>query len=248
MKKLLFVMFLFIICTALPPSTEANQKAIPEKTLQDTLLTALSPYISKAITEYYGYPKSFALYDTEILNIKRESDGGFQFTVEVQVNTFEGPLNPPYGVETIRFDVNSGGIVTLSVSHEGDEEEKQKDAFYDEVIIDISHTFHLNLLPFERYDLPQLQYKAQQHNEYRTLADIAEEIAMTILNPEIKPPYKNVISPVTYIKGDEGLILFKKSDGTNMLFQVKKEDGIWKVSKQKKGKGKKMEYTLPWYM
>jgi len=231
-----------------PLSSKAEQTTQDKQSIHDALLTTLQPYISEGIIDYYGYDKSYGLYDAKIVSIQREEESGFSFTIEVQVNTFETAENPPYGKETLQFGVSPKGVKLLDFAHEGDEEEKKIQKFYKEVLIDIKQSFHLNLLPYERYDYNQLRYKAEKQNDFNSLAHIVEEIVINILSTEIQPPYKNVINPVTFVKGNDGFILFKKADGTNFYYKVLKENGIWKVIDQDSEKGKKMEYDLLWYM
>lgn len=249
MKQLrLVILFLVTSMLIQPLATKAGETTIDQQTIQDALLTTLQPYISEGIIDYYGYHKSYGLYDAKIVNIQREEDGGFSFTVEVQVNTFETAENPPYGKETMQFGISAKGVKLLDYAHEGDDEEKKLEQFYKETLIDIKKAFHLNLLPYERFNYNQLRYKAEKQNDYDSLAHIVEEIVINILSPDIQPPYKNVIDPVTFVKGDEAFILFKKADGTNFYYKVLKVNGIWKVVEQDSVKGKKMEYDLLWYM
>lgn len=249
MKRLRYLLpLLFLSLLIQPLAPEAEQTKADQQSIQDALLTTLSTYISEGIIDYYGYDKSYGLFDAEILNIQREEKGGFTFTVEVHVNTFETAKNPPYGKETLQFKISPKGVKLLDFMHEGDEEEKKIHKFYKEVLIDIKQSFHLNLLPYERYDYNQLRYKAEQQNEYDSLAHIVEEIVINILSTDIQPPYKNVIDPVTFVKGEEGFILFKKADGTNFYYKVLKENGIWEVIDKDSQMGKKMKYDLLWYM
>ena len=249
MKLLHFI--IPILMTSLfihPLSSKAEQTTHDKQSIHDALLTTLQPYISEGIIDYYGYDKSYGLHDAKIVSIQREEESGFSFTIEVQVNTFETAENPPYGKETLQFGVSPKGVKLLDFAHEGDDEEKKIQKFYKEVLIDIKQSFHLNLLPYERYDYNQLRYKAEKQNDFNSLAHIVEEIVINILSTEIQPPYKNVINPVTFVKGNDGFILFKKADGTNFYYKVLKENGIWKVIDQDSEKGKKMEYDLLWYM
>ena len=249
LKKLYFLIPFLVISILIQPLTpKAVQPDIDPISLHDALLATLQPHISKGIVDFYGYDKSYGLYDAQVLDIKREKEGEFAFTIEVRVNTFEAAENPPYGKETMRFGINSKGVKLIDFTHVGDKNEKKLTRFYKEVLIDIQKSFHLNLLPYEQYNYNQLRYKAEKHNEFDSLTHIVEEIVINILSPEIQPPYKNVIDPVTFIKDDEGFILFKKTDGTNFYYTVKKENGIWKVVDQESGKGKKMKYDLLWYM
>ncbi len=71
------------------------------------------------------------------------------------------------------------------------------------------------------------------------------------LNPELKlpeQPYKNFIYPVTFIKNNNGYILLKKSDGTNVFYRVIRDNDKWKVIELKSKVGKKMDNKLLWYM
>ena len=238
-------LFIFLIQ---PYSIKASQNEVNNKLLNDSLLTTLYPYISEGVEDYYGYHKQFGLYDAEILSIKRESEGSFSFKAKVQVNTFEHALNPPYGKETMIFNVSPMGIKRISYVHEGDEEEKKLKQFYFETISDIKQSFHLNLDSYSEYNYSQLQYKAEKEKEYKSLANITEEIVNNILNPEVHPPYKNVISPVTFINGNKAYILFKKSDGTNTLYEVIKQNKRWEVVKKMKKNGKKMKNEMLWYL
>ncbi|MGN7386329.1 DUF3888 domain-containing protein [Sporosarcina sp. SAFN-015] len=249
MKLLHFIIPILMTSMFIHPIlSQAEQATNDQQSIQDALLTTLQPYISEGVIEYYGYDKSYGLYDAKIVSIQREEKGGFSFTVEVQVNTFETAENPPYGKETLQFGISPKGIKLLDFAHEGDDEEKKIQKFYKEVLIDIKQSFHLNLLPYERYDYNQLRYKAEKQNDFNSLAHIAEEIVINILSTEIQPPYKNVINPVTFVKGNDGFILFKKADGTNFYYKVLKENGIWKVIDKDSEQGKKMEYDLLWYM
>lgn len=248
MRKLLSAFAILIFISLFNSNSGHASTTIEQQSFKDALLTTLDPVIRQAVVAHYGYDKSYGLFDADILKIEREEVGEFTFIVDVQVQTFENAHNPPIGKETIQFRVSPQGVEQLSFAHEGDDEEKKMKQFYKDVLIDIKKTFHLNLLPYERYDYKQLRYKAEKQDAYNSLAAIAEEIVINILSPEIQPPFKNVIDPVTFVKDDEGFILFKKSDGSNVYYQVQRENGIWKVVEQESKAGKKMKYDLLWYM
>ncbi|WP_231567253.1 DUF3888 domain-containing protein [Sporosarcina sp. ZBG7A] len=218
------------------------------KIMYDTLLTTLDPSIQKEITNYYGYLKQYGLYDAKILSITREHEGSFDFNVKVQVTTFEHADDPPYGKETMTFNVDPFGVKTISFQHKGDKLEKDIDEFYKTTLSDIKQSFNLNLESYTAYKYNQLQYHAEIKNEFKSLFTIAEEIETNILLPERKIPNKNVIDPVTFLKDNTGYILFKKSDGTNVNYKVQKKDGNWIVTDKNSKQGKKMDYKLPWYI
>ncbi|MDD1504603.1 DUF3888 domain-containing protein [Lysinibacillus sp. CNPSo 3705] len=216
------------------------------KLIYDTLITTLFPSIDKEIINYYGYPKQFE--SAKILGITREHEGSFDFNAEVQVTTFEHAHDPPYGKETMTFNISPFGVKTTSFQHEGDKLEQDINEFYKATLSDIKQSFNLNLESYPSYTYNQLQYQAEINNEFKSLFNIAEEIVSSILLPERKIPNKNVIDPVTFIKDNTGYILFKKSDGTNVNYKVQKKDGNWIVTEKNSKQGKKMDYKIPWYV
>lgn len=217
------------------------------KLIYDTLLTTLDPSIQKEIINYYGYPKQYGLYDAKILSIIRH-EGQFGFIAKVQVTTFEHAHDPPYGKETMTFNISPFGVKTISFQHESAKLEKDINEFYKETLSDIKQSFNLNLESYSSYTYNQLQYQAEINNEFKSIFNIAEEIVTNVLFPERKIPNKNVIDPVTFIKDNTGYMLFKMSDGTNVNYKVQKKDGNWIVTDKISKQGKKMDYKLPWYV
>lgn len=94
-----------------------NQIDSPEKLQTDLLVTVFSPYISKAIENYYGEPRLFDLWDAKILSIKRLQEGSFDFETKIAVKTFKGPHNPPYGLEITTIRVDTFGIRVIDFNH-----------------------------------------------------------------------------------------------------------------------------------
>lgn len=72
----------------------------------------LSPYIDKAIEDYYGERTQYALYDAKVNSITQVGRN-FVYKIIISVPTFHGPHNPPYGLEIMTFTIKSGGLVTL---------------------------------------------------------------------------------------------------------------------------------------
>lgn len=230
----------------LPCKIYAQSEQADEQLIRDTFITILNPFIEKEIDHYYGYPKQYGLYDVKILKIVKESQ--FSFKVSVEVTTFEHAHSPPYSKEIITFEVSPTGVSTLRYIHEADDVEKAINAFYRATLLDIQQSFKLDLASYTSYRYDQLQYQAEINNDMKSLAMIAEEIVTHILFPERKIPYKNVIDPVTFIKGNIGYMLFKRADGTNVSYQLQKKDGTWIVKDKKSKPGRKMEDLLPWYI
>ncbi|MEG0438019.1 MAG: DUF3888 domain-containing protein [Solibacillus sp.] len=222
---------------------EAPSEYPDYKLIYDTLLTTLYPSIEKELINYYGYLKQFE--DAKILSITRELEG---FNTKVQVTTFEHAHDPPNGKETMTFNISPFGVKTISFQHEGGQLEKDINEFYLATLADIKKSFHLNLDSYSSYTYNQLQYQAEINDEFKSLFTIADEIAINILVPERKIPNKNVIDPVTFIKDNAGYMLFKKSDGTNVIYKVQKKYGNWIVTDKTSKKGKKMDHKIPWYI
>ncbi|MFB2515174.1 DUF3888 domain-containing protein [Lysinibacillus sp. OTC-L20] len=246
MKKFAYVLMFIFTMFILPCKIYAQSEQADEQLIRDTFITILNPFIEKEIDHYYGYPKQYGLYDVKILKIVKESQ--FSFKVSVEVTTFEHAHSPPYSKEIITFEVSPTGVSTLRYIHEADDVEKAINAFYRATLLDIQQSFKLDLASYTSYRYDQLQYQAEINTDMKSLAMIAEEIVTHILFPERKIPYKNVIDPVTFIKGNIGYMLFKRADGTNVSYQLQKKDGTWIVKDKKSKPGKKMEDLLPWYI
>lgn len=87
-----------------------------ERKIQEFLLMMLYPYIDQAIEEYYGKPKQYE--EAKIIDIKRlNQKGQYSFEIKVQVRTFEGPHNPPYGLETITMENDLSRIIITKLEH-----------------------------------------------------------------------------------------------------------------------------------
>lgn len=77
----------------------------------DVLLVLLDPDARKVINKEYP-SRSYALWDAEILEIKRLTGGysQYDFTVKVKYDTYTGPFNPPEGPITLTFHVTTEGV------------------------------------------------------------------------------------------------------------------------------------------
>src|SRR5690606_34592488 len=87
-----------------------NRIPVPKKLLKEALIERLVDSISKAIVSHYGESKLWYRGDEKVLKIEKDEDG---IILTVQVMTFEGAHNPPYGEETITFQILSGGNVKV---------------------------------------------------------------------------------------------------------------------------------------
>ncbi|SFH98263.1 MULTISPECIES: DUF3888 domain-containing protein [unclassified Bacillus (in: firmicutes)] len=89
-----------------------NRVPVPKELLKEVLLERLVEYIGGAVQDYYGEGRLWYRGSEKILSIEKD-EAEFEFYVIVQVITFKGAHNPPYGEETMTFRVKGGGEVQL---------------------------------------------------------------------------------------------------------------------------------------
>lgn len=119
LKRILIVgalSFLFFI-----PSIEANPSTTNNKdcsSLEAMFLTLLNENASKVILDRIGQSgMSYALSDAKIIKIERPEPGGFEFITTVRFHSFTGPHNPPYGTETLTYEITPFGAKLLHYHH-----------------------------------------------------------------------------------------------------------------------------------
>ncbi|MBP0723849.1 DUF3888 domain-containing protein [Bacillus sp. RG28] len=254
MRKYFFIFILSVFFISLSPDNpQAKENKLSEEQLiRSALVITLLPHIKEKISEYlkdfktYGtYGMSFGAMDTEILSIKNQNPNEpFTYETEIEISTFEHAHNPPYFKITITLDFQYSEYKITNFKIEGDDTFKEIEAFYNETLSDIQQSFNLQLTDYTHYNPNELK-----DLEYIQLNQIVTNIEKTILAPDARKthPFKNVVAPITFLKGSKGYILFKKGDGTNVVYIIEKENGIWAVIDKKQKKGKKMETKLLWY-
>ena len=99
----IIMMGFFMVTTA---EVVESKKEISVDAAEQVIVDLLYPPIAAAVAEYYGEPTQF--WHPEILSIQKVSDSR-NYEVVIQVETFQGPHNPPYGLETITFYVDPIG-------------------------------------------------------------------------------------------------------------------------------------------
>lgn len=116
LKKLLITSILalcLIINTQIFVSATESIPVKPGKENKDlcqtSIISMLYDDIDKAITERYGEYRGHDLFDASIVNITKPSGQGWgTHNITVQVYTFSGPHNPPYGTEIMTFRISLG--------------------------------------------------------------------------------------------------------------------------------------------
>ena len=119
MKRFCLSLFILFVLLTIPNQSNANttQELLDQKGLYDSFISLLDPYASKEIHKRYPN-RSYGLYDVEVKSIQRSVDGEYTFKVTVIYKTYEGPHNPPYGIETLTFMVSVGNVELLHYKHE----------------------------------------------------------------------------------------------------------------------------------
>jgi len=88
---------------------------VPKTLLNEVLIERLIDPIGKAIEENYK-PKLWYRGFEKIINVKKDESNNIYY-VTVQVQTFEGAHNPPYGEETITFRIKGSEINVSDYKH-----------------------------------------------------------------------------------------------------------------------------------
>ncbi len=246
MKKYIIVVCITILIL-FPYGVQAQQQEPQEKLTHDALLSTLLPHISRAVNSYYQEIKQFM--DMKILDIKRIGELQYSFVVKMQLTTFEHAHNPPYGTDTITLKIEPSEVRVTNYEHKGDEWEQKIEIFKSDVLMDIQNTFNINLKSYQKYELDTLRYLSEsQDGSLKSLIQLNEGIFKDKLTPDINPPEINVVAPFTFIKHNQGYIFFKKADGTNFVYTLRKENDTWQIIKKESKQGKIMPKKLLWYM
>lgn len=88
---------------------------VPKTLLKDLLIERLVDPISKAVKENFK-PRLWYRGEEKVLEIKKDETNNVYY-VTVQVVTFEGAHNPPYGEETITFQIKGIEIEAINYKH-----------------------------------------------------------------------------------------------------------------------------------
>lgn len=126
-KQFTFVLVLFVLLLTLfatgvtlsnKDTVEAENGGAEKKhsDLYDVLLVLLDSEARKVINKEYPN-RSYALWNAEILELKRQTGGysQYDFTVKVKYDTYTGPFNPPEGPITITFNVTTDGVSVVKI-------------------------------------------------------------------------------------------------------------------------------------
>lgn len=99
----IIILGFFMVTTA---AAAESKKEISVDAAEQVIIDLLYQPTAAAVAGYYGEPTQF--WHPEILSIQKVADSR-NYEVVLQVETFQGPHNPPYGLETITFYVGPIG-------------------------------------------------------------------------------------------------------------------------------------------
>ncbi len=83
--------------------------------MEQVILRLLFEHVYEAIRDYYGEPRQY--WRDELVSVCKVL-GGPYYEVVMQVETFFGPHNPPYGIETMTFYISYGKVELRSFVHQ----------------------------------------------------------------------------------------------------------------------------------
>jgi hypothetical protein len=97
------------------PWDELSDKGRAEY-LERILLLMLRPSIQETLKKYYGKFKQYG--ESKIIYIKPVD---LKQEIQIQLSTFEGPHNPPYGLDTITLYLERARVEIIDFKHEDTE-------------------------------------------------------------------------------------------------------------------------------
>lgn len=115
MRKIIAIVIIcFLMCQ---PALAAENKVLATDDMEQVILKLLCEPMLDAIADYYGQPRLYWPDSDKVNSIRQVPDTSF-FEVVVQVETFYGPHNPPFGIETMTFYVSCGKIELKKFEHQ----------------------------------------------------------------------------------------------------------------------------------
>ena len=79
-----------------------SKKELPQDAVEQVILRLLHQPVKEAVNDYYNEPRQY--WEQEVLSVQKVPQSPY-YEVVIRVETFYGPHNPPYGLETMIFYV-----------------------------------------------------------------------------------------------------------------------------------------------
>lgn len=87
-----------------------SKKELPQDAMEQVILRLLHQPVKEAVNDYYNGPRQY--WEQEVLSVQKIPQSPY-YEVVIRVETFYGPHNPPYGLETMTFHVGPLDAVRL---------------------------------------------------------------------------------------------------------------------------------------
>ena len=79
-----------------------SKRELPQDAVEQVILRLLHQSVKNAVNDYYDGPRQY--WRQEVLSVQKVPQSPY-YEVVIRVETFSGPHNPPYGLETMTFYV-----------------------------------------------------------------------------------------------------------------------------------------------
>ncbi len=107
-----------MVCLLISQPAYASQNREPSSEyMEQAILRLLCGSMLDAVGDYYSHPRLYWTDSDKVLSVRPVPDTPY-YEVVVQVETFYGPHNPPFGIETMTFYVSCGEIVLKDFKHQ----------------------------------------------------------------------------------------------------------------------------------
>ena len=113
MRKIFAIVIAGVLISMLAFAAGSNEPAT--EATEQTILRLLFHPAQDAITDYYGQPRQY--WNDKLLSVHKVPDTPY-YEIVLQVETFYGPHNPPYGTETMTFYVSYGKVELQKFEHQ----------------------------------------------------------------------------------------------------------------------------------
>lgn len=87
-----------------------SKSELPQEAMEQVVLRLLHQPVKEAVNDYYNGLRQY--WKQEVLSIQKVPQSPY-YEVVIQVETFYGPHNPPYGLETMTFYIGPLDAVRL---------------------------------------------------------------------------------------------------------------------------------------
>ena len=113
MRKFVLLAVGLMAAAAILLSTGAaaeSKRELPQDAVEQVILRLLHQPVKEAVNDYYNGPRQY--WEQKVLSIQKVPQSPY-YEVVIRVETFYGPHNPPYGLETMTFYVGPLDAVRL---------------------------------------------------------------------------------------------------------------------------------------